>query len=103
MLDEVNVDEDPAFADLGAGDLTDTCLFLQRHGMDVQERCSGLQIERIHVQVIRRGLCRGASWHEAAAAGNLPWRTTAYCSVVWRSAEHAATTSASCHVFGTLR
>ena len=59
MFDEVNVDEDPALADLGAGDLTDTCLFLQRHGMDVQERCSGLQIERVHVQIIRSGVVPG--------------------------------------------
>ena len=41
MFDEVNVNEDPAFADFGGGDLTGTRLFLQRHWMDMQERCSG--------------------------------------------------------------
>jgi hypothetical protein len=79
VFDEVNVDEDPALADLGAGDLTDTCLFLQRHGMDVQERCSGLQIERVHVQVIRSGLCLG---HRGT---RLPRQET-YCGVPQRTA-----------------
>jgi len=52
VLDEVNVDEHPALADLGAGDLAGTGLLLQRHRMDVQERCGGLQIERVHARTL---------------------------------------------------
>jgi hypothetical protein len=48
VFDEVNVDEYPAFADLGARNLAGAGLLLQRHRMDVQEGCGGLQIERIH-------------------------------------------------------
>ena len=48
MFDEVNVDEHPALADLCAGDLAGTGLLLQRHGMDVQERGGGLEIEGVH-------------------------------------------------------
>jgi len=50
VLDEVNVDEHPAFADLRAGNLSSARLFLQRHRMDVQERGGGLQIERVHAR-----------------------------------------------------
>ena len=59
MFDEVNVDEDPALADLGTRDLACTRLLLQRDWMDMQERCSGLQIERVHVQIIRSGVVPG--------------------------------------------
>ena len=51
MFDQVNVAEDPAFADLGAWDLAGTCLLLQRDRMDMQERGSGLQIEGIHARM----------------------------------------------------
>jgi hypothetical protein len=48
VFNQVNVDENPAFADLGAWDLAGTCLFLQRDRMDMQEGGRGLQIEGIH-------------------------------------------------------
>jgi hypothetical protein len=48
VLDEVNVHEHPALADLRARNLAGASLLLQRHRMDVQEGCGGLQIERIH-------------------------------------------------------
>jgi hypothetical protein len=48
VFDEVNVDEDPALADLGTRDLACTRLLLQRDWMDMQERGSGPQIEGIH-------------------------------------------------------
>jgi hypothetical protein len=52
VFDQVNVDEYPAFADLGAGNLTRTGFLLQGHWMDVQERGGGLQIERVHVRCL---------------------------------------------------
>jgi hypothetical protein len=52
VLDEVNVDEHPALADLGAGNLAGAGLLLQRHRMNVQERCGGLQIERVHARAL---------------------------------------------------
>jgi hypothetical protein len=52
VLDEVNIDEHPALADLGAGNLAGAGLLLQRHRMDVQERCGGLQIERVHARTL---------------------------------------------------
>lgn len=55
MLDQVNVDENPAFADLGAGNLAGAGLLLERHWMDVQERSGGLEIERVHRYAI--GVC----------------------------------------------
>jgi len=48
VFDEVNVDEHPALADLGAGNLAGPGLLLQRHRMDVQEGGGRLQIERVH-------------------------------------------------------
>jgi hypothetical protein len=48
VLDQVNIDEHPALADLRAGDLAGAGLLLQRYGMDVQERRGGLEIERVH-------------------------------------------------------
>jgi hypothetical protein len=48
VFDEVNVDEHPALADLGAGNLAGPCLLLQRHRMDAQKGGGGLQIERVH-------------------------------------------------------
>jgi hypothetical protein len=52
VLDEVNVDEHPALADLGAGNLAGAGLLLQRHRMKVQKRGSGLQIERVHARIL---------------------------------------------------
>jgi hypothetical protein len=52
VLDEVNVDEHPALADLGAGYFSRAGLLLQRHRMNVQERCGGLQIERVHARTL---------------------------------------------------
>jgi hypothetical protein len=48
VFDEVNVDKDPAPADLRAGNLSGASLLLQRHRMDVQEGSGSLQIERVH-------------------------------------------------------
>jgi hypothetical protein len=48
VFDQVNVDENPALADLGTRDLTCTRLLLQRDGMDMQECGRCLQIEGIH-------------------------------------------------------
>jgi hypothetical protein len=42
VLDEVNVDEHPALADLGAGNLAGAGLLLQRHRVNVQECCGGV-------------------------------------------------------------
>jgi hypothetical protein len=42
VLEEVNVDEYPALADLGTWDLAGACLLLQRHRMDMQERGGGV-------------------------------------------------------------
>jgi hypothetical protein len=52
VLNEFNVDEHPALADLGAGNLPSAGLLLQRYGMNVQERCGGLQIERVHARTL---------------------------------------------------
>ena len=57
MFDEVNVDEDPALADLRTGNLAGAGLLLQRHRMDVQERCGGLQIERVHTRLVSDVCC----------------------------------------------
>jgi len=46
VLNEVNVDEHQALADLCSGYFPGAGLLLQRYGMNVQERCGGLQIER---------------------------------------------------------
>ena len=51
MFDQVNVDENPAPANLGAGDLASASLLLQRHWMDMQEGGRSLQIEGIHARV----------------------------------------------------
>jgi hypothetical protein len=48
VLNEVNVHEHPALADLGAWDLSGAGFLLQRHRMNMQERGGGLQIERVH-------------------------------------------------------
>jgi hypothetical protein len=48
VFDEVNVDEHPAFADLGARNLTGARFLLERDRMDMQKRGSGLEIERVH-------------------------------------------------------
>jgi hypothetical protein len=56
VFDEVNVDEHPALADLGARYLAGAGLLLQRHRVDVQEGGSSLQIERVHARVQRRAL-----------------------------------------------
>ena len=48
MIDKVNVDKDPAFADLGARDFSAARLLLERHRMNVQQRGGSLQIEGIH-------------------------------------------------------
>jgi len=52
VLDEVNVDEHPALADLRTRDLASAGLLLQRHRMDMQERCGGLQIEGVHARTL---------------------------------------------------
>ena len=52
MFDEVNVDEYPAFADLGAGNLAGAGFLLQRHRVDVQKCGGGLQIERVHARIL---------------------------------------------------
>jgi hypothetical protein len=55
VLDQVNVDEHPALADLGAGYFAGASLFLQGHRVNVQECGSGLQIERVHANAM--GVC----------------------------------------------
>jgi hypothetical protein len=52
VFDQVNVHEHPALADLGAGDFPDTRLLLERHRMNMEERGSGLQIERVHARIL---------------------------------------------------
>jgi hypothetical protein len=42
VLDEVNVDEHPALADLRARYFAGASLLLQRHRMDMQERCGSV-------------------------------------------------------------
>jgi hypothetical protein len=42
VFDEVNVDEYPALADLRTRYLTGAGLLLQRHRVNVQERCGSL-------------------------------------------------------------
>lgn len=55
MIDKVNVDKDPAFADLRARNLARSRLFLQGHGVDAQERGGFVKIEGLHrrVKVVR--------------------------------------------------
>jgi hypothetical protein len=48
VFDQVNVDEDPALADLGTRDLASASLLLQRHRMDMEEGGRCLQIEGNH-------------------------------------------------------
>ena len=50
MFNQVNVDEHPAPADLGAGDLAGASLLLERHWMHMQEGGRCLQIEGIHAR-----------------------------------------------------
>jgi hypothetical protein len=52
VFDQVNVDEHPALADLGAGNLAGAGLLLQRHRVNMQKRGSGLQIERVHARIL---------------------------------------------------
>jgi hypothetical protein len=52
VFDQVNVDEHPALADLGAGYFSRAGLLLQRHRVNVQKRGSGLQIERVHARIL---------------------------------------------------
>jgi hypothetical protein len=52
VLDEVNVHEHPALADLRARNLAGARLPLQRYRMNMQERCGSLQVERVHVQTL---------------------------------------------------
>jgi hypothetical protein len=52
VFDQVNVDEHPALADLGAGNLAGAGFLLQRHRVSVQKRGSGLQIERVHARIL---------------------------------------------------
>ena len=61
MIDKVNVDKDPAFADLGARDLSAASLLLERHWMNVQQRGGRLQIESIH-----GAWCGRATWSVTA-------------------------------------
>jgi len=48
MIDKVNVDKDPALANLRAGYFARASLFLERHRVDVEEGGSGLQIKGVH-------------------------------------------------------
>ena len=48
MLDQVNVEKDPALADLGTGDFTRTGFILQRDRMNLQELGGLEQGERVH-------------------------------------------------------
>lgn len=48
MIDKVNVNKDPALADLGARNLAAASLLLQRHRMNVQKRSGRLEIQSIH-------------------------------------------------------
>ena len=48
MFDEVNVDEDPALANLRAGYFARARLFLKRDRVDVEEGGGRLQIEGVH-------------------------------------------------------
>ena len=57
MFDEVNVYEYPALADLGARYLAGASLLLQCHGMNVQERGGGLEIERVHARTLLACVC----------------------------------------------
>jgi hypothetical protein len=52
VLDQVNVDEHPALADLRTGNLAGAGFLLQRHRVNVQKRGSGLQIERVHARIL---------------------------------------------------
>jgi hypothetical protein len=52
VFDQVNVDEHPALADLRARNLAGAGFFLQRHRVNVQKRCGGLQIERVHARTL---------------------------------------------------
>jgi hypothetical protein len=49
MLNQVNIDKDPTFPDLGAGDFSEACFLSQRDGMYLEEGGSFLQGERIHL------------------------------------------------------
>jgi len=53
VLDQVNVDEYPTFADLRARNLAGARFLLKRYRMNVQERGSGLQIERVHARTLK--------------------------------------------------
>jgi hypothetical protein len=55
VLDQVNVDEHPALADLRTWNFASARFLLQRYRMNVQERGGGLQIERVHANAM--GVC----------------------------------------------
>jgi len=57
VLDQVNVHEHPTFADLRARNLAGARFFLKRYRMNVQERGSGLQIERVHGATLSAVCC----------------------------------------------
>ena len=48
MIDKVNVDKDPALADLRTWNFACACLFLQGHWVDAQERRGFMKIEGLH-------------------------------------------------------
>ncbi len=48
MLHQVNIDKDPTFPDLGAGDFSEACFLGQGDGMNLEESGSFLQGERSH-------------------------------------------------------
>ena len=48
MIDKVNVDKDPALADLRTRDLARASLVLKRDRVDVEEGGGCLQIEGVH-------------------------------------------------------
>jgi hypothetical protein len=52
VLDQVNVDEHPALADLRARNLSGASFLLQRHRVDVKKCGGGLQIERVHARIL---------------------------------------------------
>jgi hypothetical protein len=48
MVDQVNVHEHPALADLGAGDFSGLGFALQGHGMNPEQFGGFLQVEGFH-------------------------------------------------------
>ena len=58
IFDQVKFEKNPTLSNLGAGDFSGACLFLQRNWMNLEEIGGLLQGECLHVDYLTRRLIR---------------------------------------------